>query len=178
MNPQSFVGWIMFRVGYYRFSFAIVSLVGYYAYRLKEQIFDRDPSKKYLTFILLFAIINALYAILVFDPNQPAYDLIAFALSFIYVSIIFFQFLIKAYSLAKRIEEIQYRKGIQSLVYMSISFILFFILMLLDRIMVDAAGWYFSPFYFIGEVFLVLGTITAYLGYIKPGREQAKQQEL
>lgn len=169
MDPNSLVGWLMFRIGFYRFSFVFICATCYLSYRLKLSIFDPHPKEGYHTVILIYGIISAAFSLLFFDLAIPAYDLIAFFLMFLYILVVYSEFMLKAYKLALRVEDPVYQQGIRSLAIMALCFILTITFFLLDRVMILATGNYYSVFYYLADVSLLVGIIFAYFGYIRPG---------
>lgn len=169
MDPKSLVGWLMFRIGFYRISFVFICVTCYLSYRLKTSIFDAHPNKTYHAVILIYGVISAAFSLLFFDLAMPMYDLIAFFLMFIYVLVVYSEFMLKAYKLAIRVEDTVYKQGISSLAVMALCFILTVAFFLLDRVMILATGNYYSVFYYLADISLLVGIISAYFGYIRPG---------
>lgn len=171
MDPLSVEGWIMFRIGYYRFAFIWISVSCYFSYRLKTSIFDSEKKSGYHAFIVILGILNSIFSLAV-PSNTDAllWDLAAFGLAFIYVFIIYLEFIIKSYKLYNHIEKTDktYRNAIRSLVIMGFCFILTMMFYVADRVWYLFMETSYSVFYYLADVSILIGIVFAYFGYVKP----------
>ena len=171
MDPYSILGWILYRIGYYRFTFILITISCYITYTLKVAIFNEGKANAVVRGILIiFGGINIFVSLFVFDeaPDAVIDDLLAFGLMFIYVLMVYLEFTIKSFLLARRLNKSAYKTAIQSLVIMSVCFILTNCFFLLDRVWIMLMGTYYSVFYYLADVSLIVGIIGAYFGYIRP----------
>jgi hypothetical protein len=171
MDPLSIKGWFMFRIGYYRFAFAWIAVSCYFSYVLKSKIFDSEKKKVYHAFIVILGVGVAAFSIIVPSSTEAFFwDLGSFAFTFVYVFVIYLEFVIKSYKLYSHIEKTDktYRSAIRSLVIMGFCFILTMLFYVADRIWYLFMATSYSVFYYLADVAILTGIIFAYFGYVKP----------
>ena len=67
----------------------------------------------------------------------------------------------------RSVKDPEYKKAFLSLALMSLSFILVLVMFLIDRILILFGDPGFTIFYFMAWIFVLIGFLEAYLGYIK-----------
>lgn len=172
MDPQSIVGWFMFRIGYYRFAFIWISVSCYFSYSLKANVFDSEKKVGQHAFIIILGILVSAFSVITPSSFNDAFywDLASFGLTFIYVCIVYLEFIIKSFSLYKHIDKSDktYRNAIRSLVIMGLCFILTMLFYVADRVWSIFTLTSYSVFYYLADVAILIGIIFAYFGYVKP----------
>jgi hypothetical protein len=160
-----------------RLGFVSVVVASILSYNLYNLIFRKeiDVEKTRKMKILGAVIIGYLVIGYNFDRSTgkaiQSLEIVAFVLLFVYMLLVYIPFYRSAFKLAHRIEEPVYQRGIRSLGYMAISFILIFFSLVLDRLMLILINWAYSIFYFAAWIFVLSAVRTAYTGYIKPRSE-------
>ncbi len=168
--------WLIARLHAGRFGFVGVIIGTIYSYELFLRVFKKDMPETQRKLVIGVGIIIIIFLAVVYQFNTDAggavqiYELIAFGLILLYMMVVYIPFMKNAFQLARRIpdEEAVYKKGIKSLGYMATSFIMIFFSFVLDRLMLILFNWAYSVFYFLAWAFVLVGTYSAYTGFIKP----------
>jgi hypothetical protein len=162
--------WLIRLILKYRISFASIAIAAYINYIFKVKVFQKEPNKGERIFMLIFSIVTATFSVFVITDNSIP-DLIAFFLMFLATLIIYVPIIRNSFKLAQRIEEPKYRSALFSIGFMGFFFIMIGISMVLDRVMIIffGSGGY-TVFYYFGWTAAILGTIAAYLGFIRPSQ--------
>jgi len=121
-------------------------------------------------YALLIVIIGILFSLVA--PSTEAdtdklYHLGTFLIVFVYVFIVYLEFIIKSTKLFRHIEKKDkiYRNAILSLVIMAYGFISAMLMFVFDRVFFTDP---YSIFYYLADVSILIGIIFAYFGYVKP----------
>ncbi|MBD3339012.1 MAG: hypothetical protein GF353_07880 [Candidatus Lokiarchaeota archaeon] len=180
VEPYSPLGWIFFRILSFRVSEFLVCIALFLSYVFKVKIFQKDYNKVFKYVVIIFGSFTAFYDLVIYEPRHGLLsvllDAIAFLLTFIFMSIIYFPFMYRSISAYRGVEEKAYKSAFLSLTIMSLCFMLIFLSFLLDRLMIlafDIPG--FTPFYYLAWLFSILGIMGAYFGYIRPESKKKDQ---
>ena len=170
--PNLIIRWFLLQIGWYRFSFALIIACAFFSYLLKEAIFDSERKKGWFTFITIFGLGGVIFTLVTpTTENDTIFHLGGFLIVFIYIFIVYIEFITKSIKLYRHIEKSNktYRTAILSLVIMAFSFIFAILMFVLDFILkaVEILSD-FSVFYYLADVSILLGIIFAYFGYVRP----------
>jgi hypothetical protein len=170
--PNDIMRWVLLRLGWYRFSFAFILISTYFSYLLKEAIFDTQRKKGRYFIILFICVAGSIFSIVTpSSENDTIYYLSIFLVVFLYVFIVYIEFIIKSISLYKHIEKTDttYRTAILSLVIMAFCFIIAILMFVSDfvyKYLTDIEDY--TVFYYLADVSILVGIISAYFGYVRP----------
>jgi hypothetical protein len=157
----------------YRLSFVCLGVGAYLTYWLKVKIFEKGTKTLELWFNTIFVTITIIFSLGWLDPQKEIYDLIAFFLIFLVMTLINLPFMIVLFLLYRRIEEPVYKTAILSLAIMSFCFLLILLGFFFDRLMIIFFGSSgYTIFYFAAWILVIVGIFSAYWGYIRPGKVQ------
>ncbi|MHA1110419.1 MAG: hypothetical protein ACTSRE_04915 [Promethearchaeota archaeon] len=168
--PDLIARWFLLRIGWYRFSFALIIISTYFSYLLKEAIFDSKRNKVMHVFLIIFGVGGVTFSLVTSSTEAPSdtyYHLGIFLIVFLYVFIVYIEFIIKSTKLFKHIERTDrtYRSAILSLIIMAYCFISAMLMFVFDRLLITEP---YSVFYYLADVSILVGIIFAYFGYVKP----------
>jgi hypothetical protein len=168
MRP--FARQLLYLVGWYRFSFAFLIISTYFTYLLKEAIFDSKRNLGWHIFLILVGggtIIFGLLSPTTESETDSIYHLVMFIVVFVYVFIVYIMFIVKSIRLFIHIEKTDktYRSAIFSLILMAGFFILAVLMFVLDFLFKTSD---YSIYYFLADVSILAGIVSAYFGYVKP----------
>jgi len=179
IDPYSPLGWIFFRILSFRVTEFLVCMAIFLSYLLKVKVFHEGFKKIQRNIVIVYGSFTAFFDLVIYLPENSfqavLLDAIAFLLTFIFMSMIYLAFMYRSIEAYRGLEEPIYRKAFLSLTIMAISFMLILLNFLLDRVMIlilNIPG--FTIFYYLGWVFVIIGILCAYLGYIRPGAGQLK----
>ncbi len=153
----------------YRLSFSALLMSNIFLYRLKLKIFAAKRNLIEQTMMAILSIISII--IVIFYTQTDLSDIVAFGLMLTTTLFTYIPFIRSTYQLSQMLEESNkaYKRGLYSLILMSIFFIFIALSMLFDRmLMILLASDGYTIFYYLGWASCVFGTISAYFGYIKP----------
>jgi hypothetical protein len=167
-DPGTILSWIFLRITDFRISFVFLAIAIFISYILKVNIFGKDYNKTHRIFVIIYFIVTVLYSLLVYQRGNTLFDAIAFLLIFIFMAIIYFPFFFSSVNSYKSSQEKKFKKAFLSLALMAIFFILVPFNFLIDRLLILFGGPGFSAFYFLAWIFVLLGIIASYYGYIRP----------
>ncbi|TFG06154.1 MAG: hypothetical protein EU539_08370 [Promethearchaeota archaeon] len=173
VEPYSPLGLVFFRILSFRVSEFLVVIAIFISYIFKVKIFQKDYNRIQKYIVIIFGSFTAFYDLVIYEPN-PSFlavllDAIAFLLTLIFMSMIYFAFLYRSIEAYRGVKEPIYKKAFLSLAIMAISFILIFLNFLIDRIFIlvlEIPG--FTIFYYLAWAFTIVGIVSAYFGYIRP----------
>ncbi len=168
--PYPFTQKLLYLIGWYRFSFVFLIISTYFTYLLKEAIFDSKRKIGWHVFLILFGVGTIIFGLVTPSTEDPAdtyYHLGMFIMVFLYVFVVYIMFVMKAIKLYNHIEKSDktYRSAIFSLVLMACFFILAILMFVLDFLLKTSD---YSVYYFLADVSILAGIISAYFGYVKP----------
>ncbi|TFG22862.1 MAG: hypothetical protein EU532_14030 [Promethearchaeota archaeon] len=167
-DPKTPLSWILFRIVDFRISFMFVTLGTIFSYLLMINVFDKEFNKTQQMIIYIYGIFTAFYSLIIYQRGLVILDVLAFLFLLILISIIYIPFMISSFTHYKSVSDPDYKKAFLSLALMSLSFILVLLMFLIDRILILFGDPGFTMFYFMAWIFVLLGFLEAYLGYIKP----------
>lgn len=167
-DPGTPLSWLILRITDFRISFVFLGVAIFLSYILKVNIFGKEYNKTHRLIVIVYSLITILYSLLMYERGNTLLDAIAFLLIFIFMAMIYFPFFFSAFSSYKSTIEKKFKNAFLSLELMAIFFILVPLNFLLDRLLILFGGPGFSIFYFFAWIFVILGIIAAYYGYIRP----------
>ena len=167
-DPGTVLSWIILRITDFRISFVFLTIAIFLSYVLKVNIFEKDYKKTHRAIVIIYSIVTVLYSLLIYQKDNVLLDAIAFLLIFIFMAMIYFPFFFSAINSYKSSQERKFKNAFLSLALMAIFFILVPFNFLLDRLLILFGGPGFSVFYFLAWIFVLLGIIASYFGYIRP----------
>jgi len=167
-DPGTVLSWIILRITDFRISFVFLTIAIFISYILKVNIFEKDYKKTHKVIVIIYSIVTVLYSLLIYQKDNDLLDAIAILLIFIFMAMIYIPFLYSSVSSYKSSQEKKFKNAFLSLALMAIFFILVPFNFLIDRILIVLGGPGFSIFYFLAWIFVLLGIIAAYYGYIRP----------
>ena len=169
VDPGTMTSWFLLRITQFRLTFVFLMIAIYLSYVLKVNLFEKGYNKTHKIIVIFYGIIGSLYLLIIYFKGELIFDLIAFIIVSVYMFVIYFPFMKSCYTAARNVEDRVYKNAFLSLVVMALCFILILICQLIDRILIislEILGY--TPFYFAGWIFAIIGLIGAYLGYIRP----------
>ncbi|MFX0058615.1 MAG: hypothetical protein ACFE85_06125 [Candidatus Hodarchaeota archaeon] len=167
-DPGTVLSWILLRIADFRLSFVFLSIAIFLSYILKVNVFEKGYNNFLRIIVSVYAFITGGYSLIVYQRGNTLLDAIAFLLIFLFMAGIYIPFFIRSYESYKSSGEHVIKNAFFSLALMSIFFILVPLNFLVDRITILLGGPGFSIFYFLAWIFVILGIVGAYFGYIKP----------
>ena len=171
-DPSTPISWILYRIIDFRVSFVFLSIAIYLSYILKVNVFEKGYNKIEKIVVIITFLVNIVCSLFLYEAGNTLLDAIAFLLIFIFMAMIYFPFLVRSYQSYRSTEESLFKKAFLSLSLMSLFFILVPFNFLIDRITILLGGEGFTIFYFLAWIFVILGIIGTYFGYIRPRSEE------
>ena len=166
--PNDPLSWIILRIIDFRISFIFITIAVFFSYILRVGVFEKGYNPIYKVIVIIFGIWTVFYTLIIYVRGNTLFDVFAFLFVFIYMSMIYFPFMIQSYKLYKSVDEKIYKNAFLSLSVMSLFFILVLLGFLLDRVLILLGSPGFTIFYFLAWSFVIIGMLGAYLGYISP----------
>jgi MFS family permease len=167
-DPGTVLSWILLRITDFRLSFVFLAIAIFISYILKVNIFEKDYKKTHRIIVIIYSIVTVLYSLLIYQRGNTLLDVIAFLLIFVFMAMIYFPFFFSSVNSYRSSQEKIFKNAFLSLALMAIFFILVPFYFLIDRLLILFGGPGFSVFYFLAWIFVLLGIIAAYYGYIRP----------
>jgi len=171
-DPNTPISWVLLRITDFRLSFVFLTIAIYLSYILKVNIFEKGYNKGERIIVIIYFLFTALFSLIIYQRGNTLIDAFAFLFVFIFMAMIYFPFFVRSYQSFKSTGDKVFKKAFLSLALMSIFYILVPLNFLIDRILILLGGVGFSPFYFLAWIFVILGIIGAYFGYIRPKSKQ------
>ena len=166
-DPGTFLSWILLRISYFRFTFLFINLAILYSFQFKNAIFNKSHKKNYVIFIYSFAVFNSLFSVIFFEKMVLILDVLIFFLTLIFECIIYIPFFIESLKIFKITQNLKFKRKFLDLMIMSLSFVLVLFCLFVDRFFIFMGWGSYSFFYFVSWLFVLLGILTAYRGYLK-----------
>ena len=166
--PNDALSWMILRIIDFRMSFIFITIAIFFSYILKVGVFEKGFNPIHKKIVIIFGIWTALYSLIIYERGNTLLDVFAFLFVLIYMTMIYFPFMIQTYKNYKIVEEKVYKNAFLSLSLMSLFFVLVLLSFLLDRILILFGSPGFTIFYFLAWSFVIGGMLCAYLGYISP----------
>ena len=165
-DPKTPASWILLRISYFRLTFAFINLAIFFSFEFKKRIFNKIHGKSYTMLIYYLTIFNILFSIFIFEKGMIIFDVLVFLLAFLFECIVYIPFFVEALKNFRRTIEPKFKKKFLNLMIMSFSFIIVLLCLLIDRIFIFMEWGYYTFFYFITWIFVLIGITTAYRGYL------------
>ncbi|MFX1444748.1 MAG: hypothetical protein ACFFHV_15155 [Promethearchaeota archaeon] len=166
--PNTPLYWLLFRIVDFRISILFVAIAVIYSYLLKVGIFEKDPSKNQKVIVFVFGGYVIFFTVFIYERGNTLLDAINFLNILIFMAAIYISFIIRLLKAYRTVNDPTFKRAFLSLAIMSLSFILTFIFVLIDRITIIMGSQGFTIFYFLAWSFVIVGFLGAYLGYIRP----------
>ncbi len=167
-DPGTIQSWFVLRITDFRFSFFFLTIAIFISYVLKVNVFEKGYNRVHKIIVIIYGIITLTFSLLVYERGNTLLDAFAFLLIFLFMAMIYVPFFISSYKSFKLAEGKTFKNAFISLALMSIFYILVPFNFLIDRLLILFGGPGFSPFYFLAWIFVLLGMIASYFGYIRP----------
>lgn len=166
--PNTPLNWLLFRIVDFRISILFVAIAVIYSYLLKIGVFEKTYSKNQRILVFIFGGYVIFFTVFVYERGNTLLDAINFLNILIFMAAIYISFIIRLMEAYKTVSDPTFKRAFLSLAIMSLSFILTFIFVLIDRITIIMGSQGFTIFYFLAWSFVIVGFLGAYLGYIRP----------
>ncbi|MCJ7649870.1 MAG: hypothetical protein MUP85_14760 [Candidatus Lokiarchaeota archaeon] len=167
-DPGTLQSWFVFRIVDFRFSFFFLAIAIFISYVLKVNVFEKGYNRVHKIIVIIYGIITMAFSLLGYIRGNTLPDAPAFLLIFLFMAMIYFPFFISSYKSFKLAKGKTFKNAFISLALMSIFYILVPFNFLIDRLLIQFGGPGFSLFYFLAWIFVLLGMIASYFGYIRP----------
>jgi hypothetical protein len=166
--PDTPLYWIIFRIVDFRISILFVAIAVIFSYLLKVGVFEEGYStfQRYIVFI--YGAYVMIFTIFIYERGNTLLDAINFLNILVYMGAIYITFSIKLMNAYNKVNDPTFKRAFLSLTLMSVSFIMTFIFILIDRITIIFGSEGFTIFYFLAWCFVIVGFLGAYLGYVRP----------
>ena len=171
-DPSTPLSWILLRISDFRISFLFLTIATLFSYFFKVKIFEKNIKKSQKNLIIIYSIFTGFYSLVIYQKGNLILDLLAFFFVFLFMGIVYIPFMKSSIQSYKNSEISNYKKSFFSLTVMSLSFVLILLCFLIDRIYIFLGDFGFTFFYFMGWVFVIIGVIGAYFGYLHLNRKE------
>lgn len=165
-DPLTPLSWIILRISDFRISFLFISVATIISYFFKIKIFEKDFKKSRRNAILIYGLFTIFYSLVIYQQAQISLDVLAFLFTFILMGIVYISFMRSAIQSFRNSSLANYKKAFAWLAIMSLSFVLILLNFLIDRIFILMGSFGFTLFYYLGWIFVIIGDMGAYFGYI------------
>ena len=172
IDPLTSLSWILLRISDFRISFLFLTVGTLISYVFKVKIFEKSFKKKQKIIMIAYSIFTGFYSMVIYQKGAIILDLLAFFFVFLFMGIVYIPFMKSSIQSYKTSEIINYKKAFFSLAIMSLSFVLILFCFLIDRIYIFLGDFGFTFFYFMGWIFVIIGTLGAYFGYLHLNRKE------
>jgi len=167
-DPATLTSWFVLRITDFRFSFFFLTIAIFISYVLKVNVFEKGYNRVHKIVVIIYGIITLAYSLLIYERGNTLLDALAFLLIFVYMAMIYVPFFASSYKSFTVAENKTFKNAFISLALMSISYTFVPLNFLIDRLLILFGGSGFSLFYFLAWIFVLLGMIFSYFGYIRP----------
>ncbi len=165
------------RILQFRVSFAFIVMAIYVTQLFRVAVFETKNAQKQNLGIGIYSLFVVVYSLLVVVQGNVLYDVLAFLFVTIDLCLVFIPFAVASLKVRKKMTDPIYRKASLALAIMAFAFIFIFVGFLTDRILIMTIrpeGYTF--FYYAAWISAILGSVSAYLGYVRPGQKQKLQE--
>ena len=166
-DPNTPISWILLRIADYRITFVFIIVAIFLSKLFRGKIFEEEINKIKNYFFIGFAIFNLLFSLFIFQKGNVLFDVLIFFFVFIFMSMVYAPFLLKAIKAFKSTDHPGFRKAFLALSMMSLSYISVLLCLLIDRIFIFYGHFGFTIFYFLSWVFVIIGILSTYYGYLR-----------
>ncbi|MHA1672564.1 MAG: hypothetical protein ACTSYI_02965 [Promethearchaeota archaeon] len=177
INPNMPGYLFLSRILQFRVSFAFITMAIFATQLFKVAVFETKNARRQNMVIGIYSLFVAAYSLIVVVQGNVLYDVLAFLFVTIDLCLVFIPFAVASLKVRKKMTDPIYRKASLALAVMAFAFIFIFVGFLTDRILIMTIrpdGYTF--FYYAAWVSAILGSVSAYLGYIRPGQKQKLQE--
>ncbi len=165
-DPLTPISWISLRISDFRISFFFLTTATLFSYVFKVKIFEKNFKKTRGIIITAYSSFTAFYSLVIYQKGNLILDVLAFLFVFILMGIVYIPFMMSSMKAYKNSSIKNYKKAFFSLTVMSLSYVLILFCFLIDRIYILLGDFGFTIFYFLGWIFVIIGAIEAYFGYL------------
>jgi len=167
LDPNTPISWILLRISHFRISYVFITIAISLSYLFKVKIFEEEFTVIKRNMIIGFTIFNLIFSLFIFQKGNVLFDVLIFLFVFIFMNIVYIPFLQSAIKAYKSTDHFGFRKSFLSLSIMSVSYILVLFCLLVDRIYIFFGHYGFTIFYFFAWIFVLIGIISNYFGYLR-----------
>ncbi|MBD3342630.1 MAG: hypothetical protein GF353_26250 [Candidatus Lokiarchaeota archaeon] len=171
-DPMTIESWILLRISSFRISFIFVSTAILISYFLKVKVFENEFNKVHKLLVVGFYFFTIVYAFIVYEKATVLFDVFAFVLVCVLMCAIYIPFCYRSIETYTTTEDPFIQKKLISLAIMSVSFILVFVWLTLDRLLILFGSVGYTLFYFLAWTTAIVSVLSAYIGYIRPKSQQ------
>lgn len=169
-DPNTIQSWILLRIADFRITYVFITIAIFFSYLFKGKIFEKEIKKINKYIIQGFTIFNLIFALFIFQKENFLFDALTFFFVFVFMIVVYLPFLLNSIKAYKSTDHPRFRKSFLSLSIMSFSYISVLLCLLVDRIYILLGHFGFTIFYFLTWVFVIIGIISTYYGYLKLNR--------
>ena len=166
-EPNTPQAWFLLRIADFRISYAFIIIAVFLSYLFKVKIFEKEIKKINKYIIQGFTIFNLIFALFIFQKGNVLFDVLTFFFVFVFMTMVYIPFLLNAIKGYISTDHPGFRKSFLSLSIMSLSYISVLLCLLIDRIYIFLGHFGFTIFYFLSWIFVIIGIISTYYGYLK-----------
>ena len=166
-DPNTPISWILLRITDFRISYAFLIVTIFLSKLFKGKIFEEEFNKINKFIFIGFAIFNLIFSLIIFQKGNVLFDVLTFFFVFIFMTMVYTPFLLKAIKAFKSTDHPGFRKAFLALSIMSLSYISVLLCLLIDRIFIFFGHFGFTIFYFLSWAFVIIGILSTYYGYLR-----------
>jgi len=163
-TPQS---WILLRITDFRISYVFIIVAIFISYLFGSKIFEKEIKRGNKYIIQGFTIFNLIFSFFIYQKGNLLFDILTFFFVFVFMTIVYVPFLLNAIKAYKSTDHPGFRKSFFFLSIMSLSYMSVLLCLLVDRVYIFLGHFGFTIFYFLSWVFVIIGIISTYYGYLK-----------
>lgn len=165
-DPNTLQSWFFLRIADFRITYVFIIIAIFFSYVFKGKIFEKKIKKINKYIVQGFTLFNLIFALLIFQKENDLFDVFTFFFVFILMIVVYLPFLLNAIKAFKSTDHPSFRKSFLYLSIMSLSYISVLLCLLIDRIFILFGHFGFTIFYFLTWVFVLVGIISTYYGYL------------
>lgn len=166
--PNTPLNWLLFRIVDFRISILFVAIAVIFSYLLKVGVFGEGYNKLQRYLVFIFGGYVMFFTVLIYERGNTLLDAINFLNILVFMAVIYISFIIRLIGAYRSVNDPTFKRAFLSLAIMSLSFIMTFVFILIDRITIIMGSQGFTAFYFMAWIFVIVGFLGSYLGYIRP----------
>lgn len=166
-DPNTPISWILLRITDFRISYAFLIATIFLSKLFKGKIFEEEINKINKYIFIGFAIFNLIFSLFIFQKGNVLFDVLTFFFVFIFMTMVYIPFLLRAIKAFKSTDHPGFRKSFLYLSIMSLSYISVLLCLLIDRIFILFGHFGFTIFYFLSWAFVIIGILSTYYGYLR-----------
>ncbi|TFF99219.1 MAG: hypothetical protein EU541_05440 [Promethearchaeota archaeon] len=171
--PQTPMYWFLLRIVDFRFALAFVAIAAFFTYVFEIYLYEEEFwDTKFIAYII-YTIFTLIFTFTVYERGNTFLDALCFLFLFIQIFVIYVPFMSRVLIEYRSIDDSFLKKKLLSLASMSLNFMLVLLSFFIDRVLVLFGVPHFTFFYFLAWIFQILAIFSAYVGYIKPRRDNS-----